>query len=92
MGGVDMGGKQDENKLGDGSTYSWQETVSDVYRASPGSLPAKIKKAEKAIIARLSDGELGLNERTAIRDALSIFRILGACTTTPSQQRRKTIA
>lgn len=58
------------------SKYGWQETVRDVLRASPSSLPAKLNAAHKAILARLDDTELGVNERTAIKDTLSVLRIL----------------
>lgn len=60
------------------SKYGWQETVRDVFQASPTSLPAKLNAAHKAILARLDDSELGVNERTAIKDTLSILRILAS--------------
>ena len=60
------------------SKYAWQETVRDALRASPSALPAKLNAAQKAIVARLDDGELGLNERTAIKDTLTVLRMLSS--------------
>ncbi|HZP33536.1 MAG TPA: hypothetical protein VFB23_09270 [Candidatus Acidoferrales bacterium] len=88
-----MSQRQNEH-LQNNSNYSWQQTVQDVFRASPASLSAKIRTAQKIMTDRLNDGELGVNERAAIKDALSIVRILAAeaHTNPPPQPRRKPIA
>jgi hypothetical protein len=61
--------------------YPWQCAVIDAFRSPLDSLPGKIKVAEKAIAARLTDANhADIEEQLALKDALQGLRVLLAGT------------
>jgi len=61
--------------------YPWQYAVKDAFKSPLDSLPGKIKVAEKAIAARLTDANhADIEEQLALKDALQGLRVLLAGT------------
>ena len=58
-----------------GIRYSWQQALLDAFLASREELMLKVAVAQRAINARML-GELDVDERVALEDALRALRVL----------------
>jgi hypothetical protein len=69
--------------------YPWQYAVIDAFKSPLDSLPGKIKVAEKAIAARLTDANhADIEEQLALKDALQALRDLLAGNRAPLNARQ----